>query len=77
MRDGLKQRLLRVDYESWDNPWYGFVAAPVLAILGGSFGYFLGVHLVSSPLAEEIIAYVCIAITFFVGYIGVALIDMY
>ncbi|WP_157972403.1 hypothetical protein [Saliphagus sp. LR7] len=76
MRDGLKQRLFRFDHEGWNNPWYGIVAAPVLAVLGVSFGELFGVHLVSSALAENLIVGFCIVITIFVGFTGVALVDM-
>lgn len=76
MRNELKKRLFRLDHKGWNNSWYGFVAAPVLAALGVLFGELFGVHLVSSALGEDLILGVCIVITMFVGFIGVALVDM-
>ncbi|WP_323173094.1 hypothetical protein [Natrialba sp. PRR66] len=76
MRNGLKKRLFRLDREGWNNPWYGFVAAPVLAMVGVLIGRLFGVHLASSALGEGLIVLLCIGITMVVGFTGVALVDM-
>ncbi|KDE58197.1 hypothetical protein EL22_06680 [Halostagnicola sp. A56] len=76
MKEELKRRLFRFDHEGWNNPWYGFVAAPILTALGISIGELFGVHLVSSALGEDLIVILCMVVTIVVGFTGVALIDM-
>jgi hypothetical protein len=76
MSDSLKARLFRFDNGAWNNPWYVYLGAPVLSMLGVSIGFLFGVHLVTSELGEYLIVILCMVITMFIGFAGLASIDM-
>ncbi|PGF17509.1 hypothetical protein CP556_16305 [Natrinema sp. CBA1119] len=75
MTDSLKERLFRTDTKAWNNPWYGYIGAPVFAMVGVVIGQLYGVHLVSSPLGEYLTVALCLAVTMFVGFTGLAFVD--
>ncbi len=76
MAESLKARLFGFDNEAWNNPKYVTLGAPVFAFLGVLLGNLFGVHLVNSELGEYLIVVLCLLITMFIGFVGLALIDM-
>jgi VIT1/CCC1 family predicted Fe2+/Mn2+ transporter len=76
MGDSIQARLFSFDNKAWNNPWFAYLGAPVLAMLGVSIGYLFGVHFVNSTLGEYLIVVLCMAITMGIGFVGLASIDL-
>lgn len=75
MAGWLQDRVLWTDLDAWNNPWYVYLGAPVLAALGAMIGTLFGVHLVSGEVGEWLVIGGCIAGTMLVGFALLAVLD--
>lgn len=76
MSSGIRRRLFGTDYEAWNNRWYVYVGAPVFAVLGYTVGFLFGVHLVDSEPGEWLIIVLCMPLTMYLGFAGLAVLDV-
>jgi uncharacterized membrane protein len=75
MGTSLKSRVFWTDLGAWNNAWFVYVGAPLLAALGATIGVLWGAHLVSSELGEVLMVGGCIGVTMLVGFTILAVVD--
>ena len=75
MNNSLKSRVFWTDLSAWNNPWYVYVGAPLLAALGATIGLVWGSHLVSGEVKEALVMGACIVMTMLIGFVILAAID--
>jgi len=75
MSGPITSRVLWTNLGAWNNAWYVYVGAPLLAALGAVIGSLWVSHLVSSEVGEALVVGVCVAVTMLVGFTLLAVVD--
>ncbi|QKY20705.1 hypothetical protein B4589_010065 [Halolamina sp. CBA1230] len=75
MRDAMKERLLSTDVEAWNNEWYVYVGAPLLAAVGAVFGQLWLTSEIPFFWASALAVGLCAGGAVVVGGVVLALID--
>jgi uncharacterized membrane protein len=75
MDSSLTSRVLWTDLSAWNNRWYVYVGAPLLAAIGATIGSLWGSHLASGEVAEALVMGSCIVIAMLVGLTILAVVD--
>jgi cation transporter-like permease len=75
MSNSLKSRVFSTDPNAWNNTWYIYVGAPLLAAIGATIGLILGSHLARGEVEDALVMGTCIVMTMLIGFTILAAID--
>lgn len=75
MSNSLKSRVFWTDLSVWNNAWYVYVGAPLLAAIGATIGSLWGSHLARGEVGEVLVMGACIVVTMLVGFTLLAAVD--
>lgn len=71
----MKSRVFWSDLGAWNNAYYVYLGAPLLAVLGATVGSLWAVHLVPGESYRAFVVGGCIGVTMLAGLTLLALVD--
>jgi hypothetical protein len=75
MPNSLTSRVLSTSLDAWNNPWFIYLGAPLLAALGATIGVVAAPHVVTGEVPRALTVGGCVAVTMLVGFTIMALFD--